>query len=181
MHDPHVTHDPHIAHSMRVVGKRNERGNYCGKNSAARAPVHRSGPGPITPRAYMWPRPGGSCWCTKVGVPFCTPLLVRGQSQPHAPGHAWRGRGSKGTRRLDQRQAGNTKSRRARWTLPTRPLPGGLHSPGKNLAGATRPTSAGLPPLSLRVPTPSTTLEPKLGRRLRGGMQIFVKTKNIQD
>ena len=46
-------------HAVTVVGKRSERGSYCGKNSPARAPAHRSGPGPITPRTYMWPRPRG--------------------------------------------------------------------------------------------------------------------------
>ena len=34
--------------------------------------------------------------------------------------------------------------------------------------------------MGLRVLTPSTTLEPRLGRRLRGGMQIFVKTKGLR-
>jgi glycosyltransferase involved in cell wall biosynthesis len=32
-----------------------------------------------------------ACRCTKVGVLPCTPLLVRGQSQPHACSRAWRG------------------------------------------------------------------------------------------
>ena len=101
-----------------------ERGSYCGKNSTARAPAHRSGPGPIMLCTYMWPRPGGSCRCTKTGVPFCTPLLVHGQSQPHAPGHPWRGRRSKTTRQPEQRQDKNTESRGARRTPPVRPLPG---------------------------------------------------------
>ena len=73
-HAPHIMHDPHVAHSTQVVGKRNERGSYCGKNSSARVPAHHSGPGPITLRAYMWPRPGGSCRCTKVGVLFLHPF-----------------------------------------------------------------------------------------------------------
>ena len=113
----------HVARSTWVVGKRSGR-EVTTVKIPPRLPAHRSGPGTTTCRAYMWPRPGGSCRCTKVGVPFCTPLLVRGLSQPHAPDHAWRGSGSKGTRRPDQRQARNTKSRRARWTPPARPLPG---------------------------------------------------------
>ena len=35
------------------------------------------------------------------------------------------------------------------------------------------------PPLGPRVPTQPTTLEPRLGRRLCGGMQIFVKIINM--
>ena len=70
----------------------------------------------------------------------------------------------------------------ARWVSPGKSLAGDdLRCPGKSLAEATYPTPATPPPLSLRFPTPSTTLEPRLGRCLHGGMQIFVKTKNIQD
>ena len=68
-----------------------------------------------------------------------------------------------------------------------------MDSPGKTLAGGASTataralpgqlaqTPAGLPPSSLRVLMPSTTLEPKLGRRLHGGMRIFVKTRSIQN
>ena len=74
------------------------------------------------------------------------------------------------------------KSEEARWVSPGKSLAGDdLRCPGKSLAGATYPTPARPPPLSLRVPTPSTTLEPRLGRRLHGGMQIFVKTEGLQD
>ena len=69
-----------------------------------------------------------------------------------------------------------------------------MGSPGKTLAGAASTAPArtvpgqvtrrqrSTPPLSPRVPTaPTTTLEPRLGRHLHGGMQIFVKIMNTQD
>ena len=38
--------------------------------------------------AYVWPRPGGSCRCTKrEGYTFCTPITVHGQSEPRTPPH----------------------------------------------------------------------------------------------
>ena len=77
--------------------------------------------------------------------------------------------GSKSTRPPEQRQARGARSKGTRWAFP-----------GKSLAGATCPTPARPPPLSLRVPTPSTTLEPRLGRHRHGGMQIFVKTKGLR-
>ena len=64
-------------------------------------------------------------------------------------------------------------------------------TPGKTLAGATSVAPARAcpgklaqhqqsePPLSPRVPTQPATLEPGLGRHLRGGMQIFVKIINM--
>ena len=61
------------------------------------------------------------------------------------------------------------------------PCRGSLSSPGKTLARVARPRHRSEPPLSPRFPTPPTTLELGLGRHLRGGMQIFVKTKNSQD
>src|SRR3989337_1446967 len=76
----------HVARSTRVVGKRSGLNSYYGKNPP-RLPAHHSGPSPTTRRAYVWPMPGGSCRCTKVGVLLLTPLLVHGQSesrpQPH--------------------------------------------------------------------------------------------------
>ena len=90
------------------------------------------------------------CWCTKVGVPFCTPLLVHGQSQPRICGHAWRRRGSKDPRLPEHSQARNMKSRRARWTPPERPLPG-------------QPTQPQREPCRSNLPNASrtATLEPK--------------------
>ena len=60
------------------------------------------------------------------------------------------------------------------------PSRGSLSDPGKTLAGAARPHQQSEPPLSPRVPTQPTTLGLGLGRHLRGSMQIFVKTRNIQ-
>ena len=129
------THDPHVTHSTRVRGKRNWRGSYCGK-TLPRIPAHRSGPSPITLRAYMWPRPGCSCRCRKVGVPFCTPLLVRGQPQPHAPGHAWRDGGSEDTRLPEQHQAIGVRSDGTRWALPGKSLVGAAYvAPARALPG----------------------------------------------
>ena len=123
-----------------------------------------------------------SCRCTKVGVLF-VPLYLCAGSRSHPPA-ATLGRAGE-TKAQDNQSNAKTRARGAKgqgglspWQEPCR---GSLRSPGKNLAGATCPTLAKLPPLSLRVPTPSTTLEPRLGRCLHGGMQIFVKTKNIQD
>ena len=50
---------------------------------------------------------------------------------------------------------------------------------GKTLAGAARPHQLSEPPLS--PPTLDKRIGTGLGRHLRGGMQIFVKTKNSQD
>src|SRR3990170_2979519 len=76
----------HVAHSTRVVGKRSGLNSYYGKNPP-RLPAHHSGPSPTTRRAYVWPRPGGSCWCTKVGALLLTPLLLHGQSEPRPRPH----------------------------------------------------------------------------------------------
>ncbi len=80
------THDPHVTHSTRVVGKRNWRRSYHSK-TLPRVPVHRSGPGPTMLCAYVWPRPGGSCRCTKVGALLLTPLLMHGQLEPRPRPH----------------------------------------------------------------------------------------------
>ena len=140
-----------------------------------RLPAHRSGHGPTTCRAYVWPRPRGSCWCTKVGAHLCTPLLVHRQSEPRAT--AARSRAKEGSRREAEAQdgQGNAKTRN---TKEQRDKAG---SPGKTLAGATCPMPAERAALEPRVPTPSTTLEPRHGRHLRGGMQIFVKIISTQD
>ena len=140
------------------------------------------GPSPTTCRAYAWPRPRGSCRCTKGGVLFCTPLLVRGQLEPRLRTHLAGQR--KEAKPQDNQSNARPETRRAerRGELPWQgPCRGGLHSPGNNLAGATCPTPAEPPPLSPRAPTPSTTLEPMLRRYLHGGLQNFVETKNMQD
>ena len=61
------------------------------------------------------------------------------------------------------------------------PCRGSLSGPGKTLAKVALPHQLSELPLSPRAPTPSTTLEPRLGRHLRGGMQIFVKTRSLPD
>ena len=102
------THDPHVTHSMRVVGKRNWRGSYCGK-TRPRIPAHRFGPSPTTRRTYVWPRPGGSCRCTKVGALLLTPLLVHGQSEPRTT--AARSRAKEGSRREAKAQDGQRNAK----------------------------------------------------------------------
>src|SRR3990170_476146 len=100
----------HVAHSTRVMGKRSGRSGYYGKDPP-RLPAHRSGPSPTTRRAYVWPRPGGSCRCTKVGALLLTPLLVHGQSEPRAT--ATLSRAEEGSRREAEARdnQGNTKTR----------------------------------------------------------------------
>ena len=59
------------------------------------------------------------------------------------------------------------------------PCQGSLSGPGKTLAGGARPHHLSEPPLS--PPTLDKHIGTGLGKHLRGGMQIFVKTKNSQD
>ena len=109
------------------------------------------------------------------------PLYLCTGSRSHTCGHAWWGRGRKGTRLPRQHPSQRHEKQRGKMDFPRQhPCRGGLHSPGKSLAGATCQTPARPPPLSLRVLTPSTTLEPRLGRGLRSDMQIFVKTKGLR-
>ena len=58
-------------------GEARGRNSSLGKNPP-QLPAHRSRPGPTTLCAYVWPRPGGSCRCTKVGdFPFtCARAVV---------------------------------------------------------------------------------------------------------
>ena len=120
----HPAHDPHVTHSTRVMGKRDGQGNYHSKNPP-RLPAHRSGPSPTTRCAYVWPRPGGSCRCTKVGALLFTPLLVHGQSEPHLPPHlAGQREGVEAQDRQNNAKTRDTKSKKARWTPPAKPLPG---------------------------------------------------------
>ena len=141
------THDPHVTHSTRVMGKRNWRGSYYGK-TPPRSPAHRSGPGPITRRAYVWPRPRGSCRCTKVGALLLTPLLVHGQSEPRATaalgkaGEVNRGRTIE-TKQAKRRQGQDHREQMdeagfpgktlagAASAAPARPLPGQLAHTGR--------------------------------------------------
>ena len=52
--------------------------------------------------------------------------------------------------------------------------------PARALPGQPSRCQRSKPPLSPWVPTPQTTLEPRLGRHLCGGMQIFVKIINMR-
>lgn len=109
-------------------------------------------------RAYVWPRPGGSCRCTKVGALLFTPLLLHGQSEPRPrPQQAGQRReaGAQGNQsdaktERHKEQEGEVDSTRktlagAASAAPVRALPGQL---------ARRQKSE--PPLSPRVPTPPT-------------------------
>ena len=110
------------------------------------------------------------------------PLYLCTGSRSHTCDHAWRGRGRKDTRLLEQRSSQRREEKRDKVRLPRQePCWGSMRGPSKGLAGATYPIPARPPPLSRRVLTPSTTLEPRLGRLLRGAMQIFVKTRGLQD
>ena len=113
---------------------------------------------------------------------------MNGQSEPRAA--ATPSRAEEGSRREAEAQdnQGNAKTRntgeqRGEVDSPGKiPCRGGLHGPGKGLAGATFPT-----PLERATLEPkgskhrqTTTLEPRLGRHLHGGMPIFVKITYTQ-
>ena len=114
-----------------------------------------------------------------------TPLLVHGQSEPRAT--ATLSKAEEGSQREAEAQdnQGNAKTRNAG------EQEGDVDSLGKILAeAATTALARALPgqlarcqqsetPLSPQAPTQPTTLEPRLGKRLYGGMQIFVKIINI--
>ena len=82
---------------------------------------------------------------------FCTPLLLSGQSQPHACGHAWwNRRGSKDTRLPEQHQDRGATSGGTRWALP-----------GRSLAGAAYVAPARALQSNLPNTSKAATLEPK--------------------
>ena len=129
-HDPHVTHDPPRRAFNAGPGESQRTNSYYGKNPP-HLPAHGSGPSPTTGHAYVWPRPGGSCRCTKVGAlllhPFTCARIIR--AAPTATlSRAEEGRRStlRPKRRHDQ---GRKESKRARWTPPARPFPGWLLQP----------------------------------------------------
>ena len=142
----------HVTRSTRVVGKISGRRNYCGKNPP-NLPAHRSGPSPTMHHAYVWPRPGGSYRCTKVGALLLHPFTCEqaGRATPTAAVSRAE-EGSQSTRRPKQRQDRRRKeSKKARWTPPRQdPCRGGFRSLGKILAGAT-----------CLAPAEHATLEPK--------------------
>ena len=126
-----------------------------------------------------------NCQCTKVGALLLTPLFVHGQSEPRAT--ATLSRSEEGSQREAKTRdnQGNAKTRSAG------EQEGEVDSLGKILAEAASAAPARAltgqlarcqwsePPLSPQAPTQSTTLEPRVGRRLYGGMQIFVKIINM--
>ena len=74
------TISPTTPHSTRAV--RGGRGGYGVRYGVTQATRARAlfWAWPNSARHRVWPRPGGSCWCTRVGVPQY-PELVHGQSQ----------------------------------------------------------------------------------------------------
>ena len=161
-------HDPHIARSTRVMEKRSGWSSYHGKN-LPQLPTHNSGPGPTTCCAYVWPRPGGSCRCTKVGALLLTPLLVHGQSEPPATATHRHGRkGKPGRSRSHKDKRSNNKDQGHEDQM------GEAGFPSRTLARVARPRQPSEPPLS--PPTLDECVGTRLGRHLCGGMQIFVKT-----
>ena len=130
----HSTHDPHVTHSLRVGGSTTGEGVTTVK-TLPRVPAHRSGPGPTTLRAYVWPRPGGSCRCIEVGAflyPFTYARAVI------ATPAAMLGGAEKGKERDCQgsTQARGMKSKGARWISPGNTLAGAAYiAPTRALSG----------------------------------------------
>ena len=140
-------HDPHVARSTWVVGKRSGRNSGRGKNPP-QLPAHRSGPGPTTCCAYVWPRPGGSFRCTKVGALLLTPLLVHGQSEPPATAthrHGRKGKPERSRSHKENKATTRTRATKIRWTeqvSPARILAGAaLAAPARPLPEELAPTS----------------------------------------
>ena len=129
-HDPHVTHDPPCRAFNTGRGEAQRTGNYCRKNPP-HLPAHHAGPSPTMRRAYVWPRPEGSCRCTKVGAlllhPFTCARAVRAAPTVTLSRAE---EGCRSTRRSEKRQDQRRKeSKRVRWTPPARPLSGWLPQP----------------------------------------------------
>jgi hypothetical protein len=126
------------------------------------------GPGPTTLRTHVWPRPGGSCRCTKVWA-LWYPLLVHGQSQPHLR----RGlAGAVGGKIQDNEDGVQASNLGAEDKLSPR-----QEGPGKILAGTTCEALTRTPPLRLRASDTINNIKTKTQGHMRGGMQIFVKTR----
>ena len=127
----HSMHDPHVTHSMRVVGKHN-----CPKDRGGsllpRPPAHCFGPGQTTPCAYVCPRPGGSCRCTKVWV-LLYPLLVHERSQPPLQQGLARQRkiveGKTGTKNIKTAAQSSKQQEASRGTPSNKPCQGNLRGP----------------------------------------------------
>ena len=96
--------------------------------------------------AYVWPRPGGSCRCTKRGAHICTPFscawAVRAMptATPSKMREVSQGKAEAQEKKNDAKTK-TTKSKGDEADPPARSLPGGGFSkPGKTLAVAARPT-----------------------------------------
>ena len=66
-----ASHVSHVARFTRVVvgkGRRSKRGNDYGQLFPATCARALFWAWPNSPGSHVWPRPGGSCRCTKVGV-----------------------------------------------------------------------------------------------------------------
>ena len=137
------SHASHVTRAHTTPTSRTQCGSWGSATSEGvtavqtlpRVPVHRSGPGPTTLRAYVWPRPGGSCRCTKVGAflyPFtcaravvATPVAVLGEAEEAKV------RDCQGST-----QARGAKSKGARWASPGKCLAGAAYvAPAKALLG----------------------------------------------
>ena len=114
-----------------------------------------------------------------------TPLLVHGQSEPRATATLSRQRREAGEAEAQDNQ-GDTKTRSAGEkegevdSLSKILAEAASAAPARALPGQLAQRQKSVPPLSPRVPTSSTTLEPRLRRHLCGGMQIFVKIINTR-
>ena len=136
-HDPHVMHDPPRRAFNACRGEAQASEGITAVKIPPHLPAHHSGPDPTTRCAYVWPRTGGSCRCTKVGAllfyPFTCARAV--EATPAATLSRAKG-GSRSTRILEQRSSQEHKPGRATPRPETQRAEGEVGSPGKTLAGA---------------------------------------------
>src|SRR4051812_734653 len=126
---PPMSHTPpHAAPHAGVVGSTAREESYRGKNRPA-CPRTVFGPSPTTRCAYVWPRPGGSCRCTKRGVHFLYPyycaraVRATGTTTPST------------TREVSQGKAEVQENWSNAKTKTTKSKGDEVDSPGKILAG----------------------------------------------
>ena len=116
-----------------------------------------------------------------------TPLLVHGQSEPRSAATVNKveeGSQREAEARDDQGddKTGSTGGQEVEVDSLGKILAGAAPAaPARALPGQLSQCQRSKPPLSPPTPTQPAALEPGLGRHLRGGMQIFMKTKNSQD
>ena len=72
-------------HSMRIMGGCGKREDYD-SYPLPRAACALFGPSPMMPRIRAWPRPSGSCRCTKTWVPSYPDLCTGSCSLPSSKG-----------------------------------------------------------------------------------------------